>query len=152
MKDSRPIVDTGGVSPGLDSETKAEVNRVLAVRWFQQVWNERRTETIDELLAPQAIGHMEGGDQDKAGFKTTREGLLDAFPDIQVKIEDSVAAGDHVVVRWRVTGTHQGAGLGVPPTNRHVEFRGMTWMTFRDGVIVEGWDSWNLGALLESLK
>jgi steroid delta-isomerase-like uncharacterized protein len=152
MTNSRPIIDTGGVSPALDAETKAEVNRVLAVRWFQQVWNERRTETIDELFDPNGIGHMEGGDQDKAGFKTAREGLLSAFPDIQVNIEDTAADGDHVVVRWRVRGTHKGAGLGLPPTNREVEFRGMTWMTFKDGVIVEGWDSWNLGALLESLR
>jgi len=25
-------------------------------------------------------------------------------------------------------------------------------MTFKDGAIVEDWDSWNLGAFLESLK
>ena len=47
------------------------------------------------------------------------------------------ASGYHVVVRWRVRGTHKGEGLGLPPTNREVEFRGMTWMTFKDGVIVE---------------
>ncbi|MEO8431043.1 MAG: hypothetical protein ABI592_05995 [Acidobacteriota bacterium] len=29
---------------------------------------------------------------------------------------------------------------------------GMTWLTFRDGRIVEGWDSWNLGRLLQSLQ
>lgn len=155
MKESRPIVDTGGVSipiKDIDAGTRAEVNRVIAVRWFQQVWNERRTETIDELFGDDAVGHMEGGDQDRAGFKTAREGLLDAFPDIQVKIEDTLADGEDVVVRWRVHATHTGGGLGLPATGRAVDFRGMTWMTFKDGVIVEGWDSWNLGALLESLK
>ena len=158
MFESRRLTDLDGIltkrrpSKDIEISTRGEVNRVLAVRWFQQVWNDRRDETIDELFDSQGIGHMEGGDQDKAGFKTAREGLLNAFPDIHVKVEDTVADGDHVVVRWRARGTHKGAGLGLPQTNRKVEFRGMTWMTFRDGVIVEGWDSWNLGALLESLK
>ncbi len=40
----------------------------------------------------------------------------------------------------------------MPPANRKVDFRGMAWLTFRNGVIVEGWDSRNLGRLLESLK
>jgi|SRR5215467_6572222 len=158
MSESRRLSDLDGIltekrpSKDIDISTRAEVNRVLAVRWFQQVWNERRTDTIDELFGDNAVGHMEGGDQNRDGFKAAREGLLNAFPDIEVKVEDTVAAGDHVVVRWLVRGTHQGFGLGLPPTNRQVEFRGMTWMTFKDGVIVEGWDSWNLGALLESLR
>jgi hypothetical protein len=37
------------------------------------------------------------------------------------------------------------------PTPIH-PFRGMTWLTFKDGLIVEGWDLWNLGKLLESLQ
>jgi hypothetical protein len=32
------------------------------------------------------------------------------------------------------------------------DFRSMTLITLKDGLIVEGWNSWNLGALLESLK
>jgi len=29
----------------------AERNRALAIRWFWDVWNERREQTLDELLA-----------------------------------------------------------------------------------------------------
>jgi steroid delta-isomerase-like uncharacterized protein len=129
-----------------------ETNRERAIRWFREVWNERRTETIDELFAPGAIGHTENGDQGQAEFKVGREGLLNAFPDFEVQVEGTAADGDHVVVRWRARGTHRGDGLGMAPTNRKVDFRGMTWLTFRNGLIVEGWDSWNLGRLLESLK
>jgi hypothetical protein len=42
--------------------------------------------------------------------------------------------------------------LGMAATGRAVDFRGMTWLTLKNGVIVEGWDSWNLGRLLESLR
>jgi len=137
----------------LRDESPAERNRALAIRWFHQVWSERRTETIDELFPADAIGHTEADDfKGPAGFKAGREALLDAFPDFEVKVEDTAADGDHVVVRWRARGTHKGAGLGMAATGRPVEFRGMTWLTFKNGLIVEGWDSWNLGKLLESLR
>jgi steroid delta-isomerase-like uncharacterized protein len=132
--------------------TQSEVNRNLAKRWFREVWNERRAETIDELFPPGGIGHMEGGDQDLAGFKEVRAALLNAFPDICVEVEDTLADGEQVAVRWRVTGTHRGDGLGPPATNRPVAFRGISWIVFKNGVIVEAWDSWNLGRLLESLR
>jgi hypothetical protein len=33
-----------------------------------------------------------------------------------------------------------------------VSFRGMTWPEFKDGRSVRGWDSWNLGGLLQTLQ
>ena len=134
------------------TDLRPEINRERAIRWFREVWNERRRETIDELFPPDAIGHTENGDQGPAEFKAAREGLLNAFPEMYVEVEGTAADGDHVVVRWRVRGTHRGDGLGMPATGRPVNFRGMTWLTFKNGVIIEGWDSWNLGRLLESLR
>jgi steroid delta-isomerase-like uncharacterized protein len=130
-----------------------EDNRARALRWMQQIWNERRESTIDELMHPDAVGHMEGGDvYGPDGFKAGRASLLDALPDLTIEVEDSVAENDAVVLRWRVTGTHKGSGLGLPPTGKAVNFRGISWFRFADGQMVEGWDSWNLGALLEHLK
>ena len=76
----------------------------------------------------------------------------ESFPDMRVEIEDTAADGDHVVVRWNATATHLGNGLGMAATGIAVAFHGMTWLTFRDGAVVEGWDSWNIGGLLEKLK
>ena len=131
----------------------SEENRALAKRWFEEVWNRRRTETVDELLAQEGVGHMEGGDvRGPEAFKAVRADLLRAFPDMRGEIEDTVAEGDHVVIRWNVRGTHGGEGLGAQPTGRSVDFRGMTWMTFRGGKLIEGWDSWNLGLLLQRIR
>jgi predicted ester cyclase len=128
-------------------------NRTLALRWFEEVWNQRRDATIDELLAPHARGHMEGAEnQSPEQFKAARAALLSAFPDIRLVVEETVAEGDHVVLRWRATGTHRGEGLGFAGTGTRVEFRGMTWQRFEGGMIVEGWDSWNQGALMATLQ
>ncbi len=130
-----------------------ESNRDRALRWMREVWNDRREATIDEMIAPDGVGHMEGVvTRGPDGFREARAGLLGAFPDLRITVIAAVAEGDSVVVRWSVEATHLGGHLGVPATNRKVTFRGMTWLRFENGRIVEGWDSWNLGGLLEQLK
>src|ERR1700752_311953 len=126
---------------------------VLARRWFEEVWNARREEAIDELMNADAVGHMEGGDvAGPNGFREVRAVFLNALPDMHITVEDVLANGDQAVVRWRVRGTHRGDLLGIAPSQRQIDFRGMSWLTVRDGKLAEGWDTWNLGGLLESLR
>jgi steroid delta-isomerase-like uncharacterized protein len=145
MSDSTPL---SAADPSSSDE-----NRRAAIRFFEEVWNVRREQTIDDLLHPALCGHMEGAEfTGTAAYKEARQAILSAFPDFQVDVEDTAADGDQVVVRWNARGTHTGPGLGLIPTSRRVTFRGMTWLTFHDGRVVEGWDAWNQGALLQSLQ
>ena len=126
--------------------------RTLARRWFEEVWKASGEPTIDELMAEGAVGHMEGIEvRGPAAFKTARAQLLGAFPDLGIYVEEIVADGDNAVVRWNVAASHEGDDLGIPASHRHVRFRGITWLKFRDGRIVEGWDAWNQGALIQEL-
>ena len=128
-------------------------NEAIARRWFEEVWNARRDECVDELMLPESVGHMEGGDvRGPADFKAARQGLLTAFPDVKVTVEDTVGDGENVVVRWAASATHKGEALGLKPTNMPVRFRGMTWLVIRKGRIVEGWDAWNQGKLMEEMR
>ena len=128
-------------------------NRSLATRWFEEVWNIRNEASIDQMLAPDAVGHMEGIDVvGPAEFKKARAQILEALPDLRVNVETIAADGDNVVVRWNASGTHRGSGFGVEATGTPVAFRGMTWMVVKEGRFVEGWDAWNQGALLQSLQ
>jgi steroid delta-isomerase-like uncharacterized protein len=129
-------------------------NAALARRWFVEVWNQRREATVNELLAPDAAGHLEGGLEVRgaAEFHPVRAALLGAFPDFEVQIDQIISDGDDVVVRWSAKGTHLGESLGIPASNRPAGFRGMTWLKFRDGKIVEGWDAWNQGRLIQDLQ
>src|SRR5262245_24816 len=128
-------------------------NRELARRWFEEVWNERRVETIDELMAPGAVGGLEGAYiRGTEEFKAFRATLLRTFPDLRFELEGIVAEGDDVAVRWRATGTQQGEGFGIVATSVQVSFQGMSWLRFADGRIVQGSDSWNQGAVTEHLR
>jgi steroid delta-isomerase-like uncharacterized protein len=126
--------------------------RELGRRWFEEVWNRRRDDEIDELMAPDAYGHVEGGEyRGPSGFREMQGMFLSALPDVHIEIEDIIADGDRAAVRWHARGTHAGEGLGVKASGRQIDIRGTTWLTVKDGKIVEGWDTWNLSAMLASL-
>lgn len=73
---------------------------------------------------------------DVAAFRDFTEHVLQAFPDMKVKIESLVAEGDQVVARWTATGTHRGEFLGTPPTGRKVPMTTVDIFTLKDGKIV----------------
>lgn len=129
-------------------------NESIARRWFEEVWNQRRVETVHELLTADSYGHTHSGSlrgQDEF-VQQVHAPFLDAFPDLHLTVEDTVAEKDRVVVRWRVQGTHKGSGLGLIPTQRRVSFPGMTWLRFGNGKILEGHDCWNHTGLIETLR
>ena len=127
-------------------------NAAIARRWFREVWAPGGERTVDELLDRDSIGWMEGREiRGVADFKEARQVLLDTFRDLEITVDDVIQEGDRVAVRWTVNATHTGDGLGVRATNRQVSFRGMSWLEIRNGRVVRGWDSWNLGGLIQSL-
>lgn len=127
--------------------------RALVTRWTTEVWNQRRTETIYEMMAPDCTVEVEGLTQTlgPADFQHYRDTFLSAVPDMFVHILSVTTERDTSMQCWRVTGTHTGYGLGIPPTGRPVAFTGATYYRFRDTLIVHGFDRWNRGALMASL-
>jgi steroid delta-isomerase-like uncharacterized protein len=125
----------------------------VARRWFEEVWNQRRGETIDELLSAEGLCHADHGPIRGPGeFREQMHvPFLSAFPDIRVTLEGVMADGDEVAVRWSAAGTHAGDGLGFPATGRPVALRGLTWLRVRDGKFVEGWQSSNIPEVFRSL-
>jgi len=128
-------------------------NTALARRFIEESFNRGRSEAVRELVHAQAVGHLEGFEvRGPEGFLPAWANLLGAFPDLNVIIQDVVAEGESVVVRWTASGTHKGPHLGFPPTLKLVGFRGMTWLRFSEGRIIETWDSWNQGRLFNELQ
>ena len=51
---------------------------------------------------------------------------LEAFPDIQHEIVDTVVQNDKTTVRWQGHGTHRAAFMGIPATGNAFEYSGIT--------------------------
>ena len=133
----------------------SETNKTLVRRWFEEVWNQGREDTIDELFAANGIGYGLG-DTDvptrgPSEFKVFARNLRGALPDIHMKIEDLMAEGDKVTVRITVEGTHKGSQLGVAPTGRRIRIEGIVVVRIANGQIVEGWNSWDQLGLLRQI-
>lgn len=133
----------------------ADENMQLMRRWFQEVWNEGRVQTIHDLLSPDGVATgQRGAEAEIRGpeeFAKFVGEIRGAFPDIKVKVEDILAADDKVVLRWSGIMTHTGDHLGLPATGRTVRTRGITIARIVDGKIVEGWDNWDQLGMLEQL-
>jgi steroid delta-isomerase-like uncharacterized protein len=116
-------------------------NTKIARRVFDEVWSRGRLELADELLAPDFVGHPIGLREPFRGPEGAKEfigRLREGFPDASWEIEELVADGDRVAVRWVMTGTHDGEFMGIDPTEAQVRIDGMTFLRFEDGKIVEG--------------
>ena len=132
-----------------------EENVALMRRWFKEVWNEGKTQTIYELLSPDAIGigQLEDGGQLRgpAEFLPLVERIRGAFPDINMVVEDALGAEDKVVLRWSATMTHHGDHLGMPASGKRVRMTGITIARIADKKIIEGWDNWDQLGMLKQI-
>ena len=127
-------------------------NKTLVRRWFEEVWNQGRVAGIDEMLANHAIVHGLGPDlHGAAEFKQFHSAYRNAYPDVVIHVDDLVAEGDVVAVRWSASGTHRGDGLGFPATGRHVRFTGMVFIRVEAGKLVEGWNNFDQLGMFQQL-
>ncbi len=116
-----------------------ESNKAIARR-FVQVWGDANLDVIDELAAPSLVVQYPTIPQVIQGSRAFRHvlaGFRSAFPDSALLVEDEIAEGDKVVIRWSFSGTHKGNLLGVPATGKKVAWTGITIYRVVDGKVVE---------------
>ena len=67
-------------------------------------------------------------------------------------VEDLIASDDKTVARVKVTGTHRGEFMGVPPTGSRVEMQLIDIMRFDDaGLVCEHWGVADMLSLMQQL-
>jgi len=55
-------------------------------------------------------------------------------------VDEMIAEGDRVMVRWTFSGTHQGEFASLPPTYKRIEYSGINIFRIASGRISEIWD------------
>ena len=125
-----------------------EQNKSLIRRWFEEVWNKGRADAIAEMFAEDGIARGLSDDvknplRGPKGFLPFHAQFREAFPNIEVVVEDQIAEDDMVATRCSVRGKHTGDSLGFAATHSTVEFTGITITRIRDGKIVEAWNNFD---------
>ncbi len=130
----------------------SEQNKAVIRRGIEEVYNQGNLDTVDELVSSDFVAHMSSGDvQGPEGMKQFAASLREAFPDLQVTIEDQFADGDMVVTRWTARGTHTGTFNGIPATGRTGAVTAIDIDRFVDGKAVECWSNTDDLGLLQQL-
>jgi predicted ester cyclase len=121
--------------------------------WFQEVWNSRRVDAIDRLMASNAKVHGLAAEPiiGAGAFKPFHKTFCDSFPEFHIEVVQSLVDGDRVAVVCHVTGRHGGDALGGKATDKPVDFWGMTVGRVENGLIVEGWNSFDFLTMYQQI-
>ena len=116
-------------------------NKALVHRFIEEVFNRKNLAAIDEFLAPDQVDHTLPPNLPPTteGSKQAIAMYLKAFPDVEITIDEMIAEGDRVVVRFTSRGTQRGAFGPLPPTGRRVTISSYLTARIANGKIVEEW-------------
>ncbi|NOV96567.1 ester cyclase [Isoptericola halotolerans] len=130
-----------------------EENKALLRRAWDEVYGQKRLDTLGELVLDDVVAHEPDGDvRGIEEFERYLAAYLAAFPDTSVTVEDVVAEADTVVGRYTVRGTHLGTTEEYgPPTGRQLVTQGVTVYRFRVGRLAEMWDHYDTLAVAQQL-
>jgi steroid delta-isomerase-like uncharacterized protein len=116
--------------------------KVTARGYIERALNEQRIDLFEEYIDENIIQHpvgrptTVGRERMKAGVGM----LFKAFPDFHLTIDDEIAEGDKVVVRYSFHGTHQGELAGIPGTGKEITLAGVAIYQVDNGKVVEFWN------------
>lgn len=115
-------------------------NKLLMRRAVAELWNQRKFDVLDTMLAADFILHSPSQDiHGRDGVKQLFTTLHEACPDLHFTIEDLVADGDRVVTRWTASGTQTGEFQGIPATHTRVRMSGTDIDRIANGRVIECW-------------
>ncbi len=121
-------------------------NERVVEAFLQDVINEHNGAHAINYLNPdmQWYGGTVGTVTGSANVAGLFAGVVAAFPDAHITINDIFAQGDQVVVRVVVSGTQEGAILSIPASGRFVQWDGVDVYRLSDGKISNIWagDDW----------
>ena len=121
-----------------------EKNKATARRAIEEGWNQGHVAVFDELNAPNFFNHDPGapGVRTNEEYKRWVTESLSAFPNLHITIEDLIAEGDQVAMRWTFRGTNTGdlvTPMPLPATGKQVTVTGITIVRLVGGKAVEVW-------------
>ena len=132
----------------------AAANKELVRRFYKEVYVDWKMALVDEVVSPRFTSHdwPEDGPTGPQGFRNYYSAIRSALPDARYAVDDLIAEGDRVVVRWRLLGTHEGDFRGIAPTGRPIVLKGIAIYRVEGGKLMERWVVSDLYGVLEEIR
>lgn len=130
-----------------------EDNKATYHQFIEEVMNKKNVAAIDTFFDPHQVDHfaLPGTPGGIEGVKQLIGMFLTAFPDLHVTVEDMIAEEDKMVSCVTMSGTQQGAFMGIPPTGKHFSITSIEISRMVGGKIVEHWAELNALGLMQQL-
>jgi steroid delta-isomerase-like uncharacterized protein len=121
-------------------------------RLYTEVLERGDLDAADDFVAVDYVEHgpLPGQGKGIQGLKQRATMLRTALAP-RFSLEDVIAEGDRVVVRWRNEGTHVGDFAGIPATGRSYAIDGIDVYRVHDGMLIEHWDVVDQLTMLQQL-
>ncbi len=129
-------------------------NKVIVRRLYEEVWNKRRLELVDEIISPSHAIHdptVSGSAVGPEAYKRQVTRFITAFPDLRLTIEDIVGENEKLAVAWTISGTHRGEFMGITATNKKVSVDGITINHIVNAKIMDSYISWDAWGAMQQL-
>ena len=116
-----------------------EENKAVIRRAYEEIWNERNVELVDNLVTGDFLNHAAPPDRQRGrqGLKDVVRMFEGAFPDFRYEVEDVIAEGEKVAVRDTFRSTHRGEFMGITATGNRVIMEAIHIYRFSGGKLAE---------------
>ncbi|MCI0438372.1 MAG: ester cyclase [Chloroflexi bacterium] len=126
-------------------------NKTIAINFYKEQ-DRLKGKLSESLTAPSYTAIINGGAPITAsGHEEMGAMFWAAFPDIEQTIEETVAEGNKVAVRFTMRATHTGEFFGTPATGKQVVVTGMGILRIVNGKVAEFREEFDVMGLMEQI-
>jgi predicted ester cyclase len=128
----------------MSGQQTLEANKDLIRHLFEQVIPAGEPAAMRDLVAADFLDHdpLPGQPPGVEGAEYVVSTMHGAHPDLRFTIDDLVAEGDRVTIRWTLRGTNTGPLFDRPPSGQPVELAAIVIFRIANGKITERWAAW----------
>ena|ERR1700694_847125 len=128
------------------AQTTTDQNKQIILRWFREVWNEGRRQTIEELFPPEGVLHDGATSyRGREAFYRFYDEIRSEFSEFEVKEITLLAEGDLVCLHWSASFKHK-------QTHKRLQVTGTSVACIKDGHFVKAWQNWDQASLAAQLS
>jgi predicted SnoaL-like aldol condensation-catalyzing enzyme len=129
-----------------NAPSSLERNKALVIRWFDELWNQGRRETIKKLFAAQGVLHDGASTYNgPEEFTSFYDKLSAEFSKFSIRPIVSLAEGDFACIHWSANCVHTSSG-------KPVRLTGTSVVRISNGQFVEAWQNWDAAGLAAQLQ
>jgi predicted ester cyclase len=152
------LVGAGSFALGREGEGTAHAvknpNKTVVLRFFREVLVKGRLDEVDRLVATTFIDHTaaRGAQRGRASLKRFLAAIRPRMSSFRLSIQQVLAEGDRVAVRWGASFNHTAEVMGMEPTGARIRVEGIDILRVAGGRIAERWSAMDRLHLVRQLS